>query len=170
VKTKAFLKIEKILVVGLALALLSSCFTNDVKWKNVTYNNNVEFRVPEDWITSETEDGLIFSDRPLNEIDCLIYMVEIKVLTSQENNLVFESNTLGNGQIGDRIEGGINSLGVLYRKESVSIGDKTYVYRRLEYNFDYLSDSKGYVAFYIVSDKISKSTVTKIASSFTKLD
>lgn len=86
-------KILFIIVILTICIILISCSSG---WKSITLDGVGSFKVPEDWIFTN-EDGLIyFTDKPIDDEDCGIYLVEPIHSSDDKGNRYIYNPLFGN--------------------------------------------------------------------------
>jgi hypothetical protein len=150
------------IVLGVILVLgLTSCQIDTSKWQTVYYNTNMSFKVPDNWVISETDEGLVFSDKSLEEDDYKIFMIEIHMYTLKGEDSRFDSKLVGNGIVTKETYGEASSLSTYYSEKTIDINGQSQKLRTL-----YFAGKVDPVTQFLVLDNtISSQILRRILST-----
>jgi hypothetical protein len=149
-----------ILVFGLV-----SCGIDTSKWQSIQYDKTLIFKVPSDWVVTRTFEGLVFSDRSLEEEVYVLYMIEIDPYLDNEY-IRFDNPLIGKGYLFKDVYSEMDSSGNFYHEQYVEINEISKVCRLLVFTL-YTSEDYDFANFLILDDTLNKEIIMKIKSTVT---
>lgn len=83
------IKLKKIIIVATILLIIIMCTSCDNGLQIINIEGLGSFKVPNSWIYTE-EDGIVyFTDKPIDDEDCSIYLIEPMVSNGYVSNKLF---------------------------------------------------------------------------------
>jgi len=151
----------RFIILGVILIFgLTSCQTDTSQWQTVEYNRKMSFKIPEEWVITKTDEGLVFSDRPLGEADSRVYMLEFSPYLLPDGSTMFDNSIIGSGHIIKETHGELSSISTYYSEKTVEINGKTKTMRSI-----YFLGSNDVTAQFLVIDEGLNSRILKIILS-----
>lgn len=147
-----------IIILIIALTVFTSCYSG---WKTVKINGVGSLKVPENWVYTE-EDGLAyFTDRPIDEDDCGIYLVEPIITRDNVGNDIISNKLFGDAKYIDIITGtGLSNSAGYGQEEYEQDGRKITKY------VIWLYGEKRCPTLIAWDDLVDEETIKKIAESY----
>ena len=158
-KTKVLL----IVVLLLTVALCSSCYAG---WQAVEVDGVGSIKVPGDWILTE-EDGLIyFSDQALDEDEYSIYLLEPNIFRDEMGRTMILSEYFGEAEITDIKSSVILSNSAYYGIYQCKIGGDSGGEAYFEIPYVEFGGGDRYMTLVAWDGLVDVDTIRKIAKSY----
>jgi len=151
-----------LIVLGVILVLgLTSCQIDISKWQTISYDSVMSFKVPENWIVTKTPEGIVFSDRLLDDSNSVVYMAQVTYSLCDDHQMCFNQSLIGSGFLISILDSYQFSNSDVYYKSNFMINETEKEVRQLMF----FIDTWNTLDFVVVDDSISTNLLKKILST-----